>query len=133
MDSGVKRPRDITPRSCPICGQSDAAPPTACGLCKGTKLVDVATWSRWALRPPSRSTSTTISMRQIAGARVVEVREAGGPHAKALVQRGEGLIAIVDSWLEVPADGRERATHYQRINAWLAETGDYLRAERAKR
>lgn len=128
----MPRPRDITPRSCPLCGHSDAAPPTSCQLCKGTKLISHETWARWASLPPEKSTSTSLNMRRIAGDRLVELTACGGPGVRAVIQRGELLCAVVDTWKETPAPGPERGDHYQQITKWLADSADYLREHRGK-
>jgi len=127
----VSRERDVTPRSCPLCGQSDAEPPTNCRLCKGTKLVDLATWALWAQRPKATSTSTTIDIQAIAAGRLKEVRNVvSGPRGQDLALRGEALLAVIESWKTEPADGRTRAEHYQLVNRWLVDTADAMRGIR---
>lgn len=153
----MPRTRDVTPVTCPICGLSDAPAPTSCTLCDGTKQVDAKTWARWALRPSSKSTSTTINMRAIAVGRVLEVIDSQVPGAAPpgavpnfallakmatgitdataarVVRHGLELIAVLDSWNEAPAYGPERGAHYKEINGWLKESGDFLVALRAAR
>lgn len=127
----MPRPRDKTPRSCPLCGRSDAPAPTSCKLCHGTGVVSLETWAQWALRPPASATSTTIDIRKIAAERLVEVQNIKTSKARDLVLHGEGLLAVIDSWLQVPADGPERGELYQQINAWLSETSDEIRRHRS--
>jgi len=112
---------------CPVCGHSRDPIPTSCKICGGSKIVTPASWSRWALRPAEKASSTTFDMRRVINDRVAEVRERGGPLGGALAQAGEDFLAVFDSWKESPADGRERANTYKLANLWLSNTAAFLR------
>lgn len=51
-------------------------------------------------------------------------------HAEKLIADGTKLISVIDSWKKKPADGKERSDHYQRVNHWLEQSMNALRAMR---
>lgn len=119
-----------TPRECPFCAESHAPTTKTCRLCGGARLVTRAIWEKYKDRPPEKSTSTTIDMHRVALGRIAELENALGDKGEEITARGRALLAVIESWKQAPADGKQRTDHYQKVVDWLRESADAMRGIR---
>lgn len=114
-----------TPTSCPLCGGASTG--EGCRLCGGLGVVDAAARERWRSSRRARSTSTAVSLADIAAGVVDRLRARAvelsilDPDREAVVEaaiEGQLLLSVIAGWRLMPADGPTRAAAYGRVGEW---------------